>query len=130
MNDTKLVEKDGKSYECSPVVHGKKQVGLAPRRVFDTDEEMLEFFGLSVLCGLADRQYNQDTKNAVRAKFAKGATSATSAIKFYNDNPDRRKEIDRLCTIEKMELIAACEQLMGIGENAKADPDKIHWDIL
>ncbi len=128
--ETKSVERDGKEYECSPVFHERKQVGFAPRRSFESDEEMLEHFGLSILCGLADRQYNQDTKNKVRAKFLKGAVSPSAIVKSIAAGEISVDDINDIINQKGLSFTAAAASLMGVGADAKSEPDKIHWDVL
>lgn len=129
MTESRTETKDGINYELAKVMHDGKQVGFAPTRVFETDEEMLEHLGIEILCSLAIRQYRQDAKNAVRAKFNKGKVTPAAAMKFMESNPDKVAEISRVCVVEKISLVEACEKSMGVGENAKPDAEKIHWDI-
>ena len=140
---TRVEVLDEVEYVCSPVRHGKEQVGFAPRIRFKTTESddaemdftkalesMIDTFGNEKVFSLADRQYDQDSKNAVRAKFTKGKVSASQAIKFHNANPDKWDEIKKRCTVDGMGLIEACEISMGVGKDAKVEPEKVHWDIL
>ena len=137
---TLLREREGVSYICSPVRHKSKQVGYAPRKKFYIDDEnyedallsMAEDFGYHRVFSLADRQYDQDQKNAVRAKFTRDVVSASKAIKYLEQHgaDDKGAEVLRLWQVEKLSLTDAVAKVMGIGENASADENQIHWDVL
>ena len=125
---------DGVEYELEPVKYKSKCVGLAPTRVFDDDESMLEHYGLSVLCSLAGRQLKQDAKNTVRAKYNKDKVSATTVINAIGAGtitPEMQQKAVELMKAGKHKTFTdACAAFLGIGEDAlkNADPSHIHWD--
>lgn len=130
---TRTEMRDGVEYVCSPVRHGGKDVGFAPRRSFETDEEMLEHFGLPILCSLADRQFDQDRKNKVRAKFTRNSFNASAFGKAISDGTidgDGLEECERIAEQKTLTLIKAAEIFLGFGKDAEVEPEKIHWDIL
>ena len=118
------------AYTFSPVRHGGNQVGYSPRRSFDTDEEMLEYFGLPILCSLADRQKDQDGKNAVRAKFTKDKVKASSVVNALAAGEISVEQINEVVRVKGLSFTDAAASLMGIGKEAKVEPNKVHWDIL
>lgn len=134
---TKRVVRDGVEYLCSPVKHDRKQVGFAPRICFykednpeDALDAMLQKLGAATVFSLADRQYDQDSKNKVRAKFTKEAVTASAVIKALNKGTLKSTDVEQVMKIKGLEYIQAAASLMGVGKEAEIEPDKIHWDIL
>ena len=126
---------DGVEYELEPTHYKSKCVGFAPTRSFDSDEEMLEHYGLSDLCAAAGRQKKQDAKNAVRGKYNKDKVSATTII-----NAQKTGEMTTEMFIAAKKDYDAnkydhnwtkcCSVQLGIGDDAldKADATHKHWD--
>lgn len=128
-------EEDGEQVEyiCSPVKHGGKQVGFAPRRETKDLDEMLGVLEPEKIHSLADRQLDQDMKNAVRAKFTKDTFKASSfgkAISNGEIDPKGLAEVTRIAEQKAITIIAAGAIFLGLGKDAKVEPEKIHWDIL
>lgn len=125
-------EEDGEqiAYVCSPVRHGGKQVGFSPRRESKDLDEMLEFLEPEKIHALADRQLDQDNKNAVRAKFTKNAVSAVSVVKALAAGTIKDADVQQVMQSRNLKYIPAANVLMGVGKDAKVEPNKIHWDIL
>jgi len=125
-------------YICSPVKHAKGQVGFAPRIDFSAGkdcaekvlESMIDTFGAADVFSLADRQYDQDSKNKVRAKFTKDAVTASAVVKALAAGTLKDAEVRQVMQAKNLEYIPAANTLMGIGKDAKVEPNKIHWDIL
>jgi len=122
--------RDGIEYICSPVRHGGKQVGYAPRCATKDLDEMLEIFTPELIRDLADRQYDQDSKNKVRAMFTKDAVTASAVIKALAAGTLKSPDVEQVMKNKNLTYIEAAASLMGVGKEAKIEPDKVHWDIL
>ena len=127
---TRVEVRDGVEYACTPVTHDKKQVGYAPRRKTADLDEMLDFLSPEKIHSLADRQLDTDTKNAVRGKYLRDAVKATGVINGLNKGTLKMADIERLMQVEKLGFVQAGAKLLGVGKDAKIEPDKIHWDVV
>lgn len=125
-------EEDGEQVEyiCSPVKHGGNQVGFAPRRATKDLDEMLGVLEPEKIHSLADRQLDQDNKNAVRAKFTKEAVTASAVVKALAAGTLKDADVRQVMQSKNLQYIPAANVLMGVGKDAKIEPKKIHWDIL
>lgn len=127
---TRIEVRDEIEYLCSPVRHGGKQVGFSPRRRTKDLDEMLSILEPEEIWSLADRQLDQDGKNKVRAKFTKAAVSASAIIKAIAVGELDVLEVQEVEKIKGISFTKAAASLMGVGEDAKVEPNKTHWDIL
>ena len=131
------------SYICSPVKHQSKEIGFAPRIQFKTTttddaemdftkalESMIDTFGNEAVFSLADRQLDQDSKNKVRAKFTKEAVTASAVIKALSSGTLKSPDVEQVMKNKNLTYIQAAASLMGVGKEAKIEPEKVHWDIL
>ena len=117
-------------YLCSPVRHGGAQVGYAPRRKMVDLDEMLGVLSPEKIYSLADRQLDQDMKNAVRAKFTKDKVKASSVVNALASGEISVEQINEIVRVKGLTFTDAAASLMGVGKDAKVEPYKIHWDIL
>lgn len=121
--EVQIVERDGVRYVIEPVRWSGKIVGFAPTlEEPNFDEEKLK--------SLAIRQYKQDSKNVVRGKYSKEKVTASAALKAIANREIDTEEIMKVSEQKNLTFTDAAGVLMGIGKDAKIDPEKIHWDIL
>jgi hypothetical protein len=126
-----LIERDGVKYEIADVQSGKKVVGRAPTRSYDTPQDMLDDIGPEVMFSLAIRQIRQDHANAVRAKFNKDKVSASTVTKEIGTDAKKLIKVSEFMKAHPdVDFTEAACATLGLGPSAKPDENRIHWDVL
>lgn len=129
--EIKTAARDGVSYVVEKVHHDGKCVGLAPSLQFAELDEMRDVFDDKVVFDLAIRQYRQDAKNKVRAKFLKSGVSAERIVSSLNNGSVKWADVAALAEREKIQPTEAAKRLIQASMKVEdANPDTIHWDIL
>lgn len=131
MATKQTVERDGVTYNLGKVCHESKCVGFAPTLPFGTLEEMADVMDEKTVLELAVRQYEQDAKNKVRAKFLGGKVGATRIVAAINKKTITVEQVQERMALDETSFEAAAVALLGLNVDVKkANPEMIHWDIL